>query len=156
VNVPATATSSGGNAFDKQFQAIGSGSFGTRWFSNNVFSSDSNTGAWFYGNQINDTLSNTAVITSVEIHVSIRDVIASGTSNVGHHASPSQPAGNVTVTGTSAVQLVNGWNRLPTTIGDYLKANYGGIGIAHGHYLIFQGTQADPALSGRLRIRGTQ
>jgi hypothetical protein len=154
-DAPATNTPATTKPFVYEFQATNSGSFGSRWFTNDVWSSDSNDGAWFYGPQIADTLKDTALISRVQIWINVRTVNVEGTSNVGVHNSLSIPAGNVSLSSLNALQLNTGWMDLPIAFGDFLKANYGGIGIHQGHYKIFRGTQSD-AQSGRLRITGAQ
>lgn len=132
------------------FTAIDSGSYDSRWWTGQVYSSDSNIGAWFYGTKIADTIPDGAAIVSVEIYISPVQILYAPP-NIGVHGSPTKPGGSVGVSSATPISVAAGWIGLPNSFGDYLKANYGGIGIAHGGYSIFNSLAAD-AQSGALRI----
>jgi hypothetical protein len=134
------------------FTATGSGSYGSRWFTNDVYASSSNTGGWWYGSKVRDTIPDNAAIKSASIFLNARQV--SGSDPVLRlHTSEGQPSGPLSF--TAAPQALNGarkgWVPIPTAWVDYLKANAGGVGFEHGGYNIFRGTQSD-ALSGALDI----
>jgi hypothetical protein len=134
------------------FTATGSGSYGSRWFTNDVYASASNTGGWWYGSKVRDTIPDNAAIKSASVFLNARQV--SGSNPVLRlHTSEGQPSGPLSF--TAAPQALNGartgWVPIPTAWIDYLKANAGGVGFEHGGYNIFRGTQSD-ALSGALDI----
>lgn len=132
------------------FTAVDAGSYQSRWWTSQVYASDINTGAFFYGTKIADTIPDSASIVSIEMYASI-SMLSYQAPNIGYHGSPSKPGGNVSVAGTSAVNISNGWVGLPTSIGTWLKSNAGGIGIDHGGYAILNSLAAD-GQSGALRI----
>lgn len=144
------APGTGGTDQIQVFTAIDAGSYDGRWWTAQVWSSDSNIGAWFYGTKIADTIPDTAAIISVEIYISPVQILYAPP-NIGVHGSAGKPSGAVAVSSATPIGVAAGWIGLPPSFGDYLKANYGGIGIAHGGYSIFNSLAAD-AQSGALRI----
>lgn len=135
------------------FTAKQAGSYrsGNGWWTPQVWASDNNTGAWFYGTKIRDTIPNSAAIDSIYIYISATQIIG-WPPNFGTHANGTRPAGNVTVSSQTAIAVVNGWIKLPNSFGTYLRSNVGGIGIASGGYSIFR-SLAQNATSGALKIK---
>ncbi|WP_353809166.1 hypothetical protein [Agromyces sp. SYSU T00194] len=129
-----------------------SGSYGSSWFTNRIYSSISNLGAWFYGNKIRDTIPSDAEILKVEIYLAPAKLFGDP-ANIGVHNHASRPAGSPTISSTSAVAPHAGWNTLPNSVGDALKSGGSarGIGIVHGGYHIFLSPTEDGE-SGKLRI----
>jgi len=133
-------------------QAADSGSFISRWWTNDVYNGNSNVGAWFYGARVADGLRG-ATITKIEMYLNPRR--ASGNApQVGTHTSGSKPGGNVSVSGQVALEPRTGWVELPLSWAAALKAG-GGIGVTPSGYTIWRGTGSD-ALSGALRFSGTR
>ena len=129
-----------------------SGSYIERWWTNDVYNGDSNTGAWFYGARVADALPG-ATITKIEIYLNPRQV-RYGPPQVGTHTSGAKPGGNVTVSGQVALEPRSGWVELPLAWAAVLQAG-GGIGVTPSGYTIWRGTGSD-ALSGALRFSGTR
>jgi hypothetical protein len=129
-----------------------SGSYISRWWTNDVYNGDNNTGAWFYGARVADGLRG-ATIKKIEIFLNPRR--ASGYApQVGTHTSGSKPGGNVTVSGQIALEPRSGWVEIPLSWAAVLQAG-GGIGVTPSGYTIWRGTGSD-ALSGALRFSGTR
>lgn len=145
-----------GQSGRQTFTAIDSGSFGSSWFTNAVFDSTSNSGAWFYGSKIADTIPDGASITSMSIYLPLQS--GSGFApNIRGHTSATRPGGNVAFTGGShTLGAISGWVGIPTSLGDLLKANAFGLGFAanSGGYNIWSGVGSD-GLSGALDIAWT-
>lgn len=134
------------------FTALDSGNWNGGWWTNEVWASDNNHGAWFYGSKVKDTIPDTAVISKVEIYLPAYYQFGSDP-NFRTHTHASKPAGAPTYTDTITplVGARSGWVTLPTSVGDFLKANTGGTGFRQGGFTKYRGTQAD-AQSGALRI----
>jgi hypothetical protein len=134
------------------FTATGSGSYGSQWFTNDVYASSSNTGGWWYGSKVRDTIPDNAQVKSASIFLNPRQVAGSAPV-LRLHTSESQPSGPLSF--TAAPQTLNGartgWVPIPLAWVDFLKSNAGGVGFEHGGYSIFRGTQSDQ-LSGALDI----
>jgi len=129
-----------------------SGSYIERWWTNDVYNGNSNTGAWFYGARVADGLRG-ATISKIEIYLNPRR--ASGYApQVGTHTSGSKPGGNVTVSNQVALEPRSGWVELDAAWAGILQAG-GGIGVTPSGYTIWRGTGSD-ALSGALRFSGTR
>ena len=134
-------------------QAADSGSYISRWWTNDVYNGDSNTGAWFYASRVADALRG-ATITKAEINLNPRQ--ASGNSpQVGTHTSGSKPSGNVAVSNQVPLEPRSGWVEIPLSWMAVLQAG-GGIGVTRSGYTIWRGTDADRGLSGALRFTGTR
>ena len=132
-------------------QAADSGSYISRWWTNDVYNGDNNTGAWFYGSRVADALRG-ASVTKAEIYLNPRQ--ASGNSpQVGTHTSGSK-GGNVTVSNQVGLEPRSGWVQIPLSWVAALQAG-GGIGVTRSGYTIWRGTGSD-ALSGALRFTGTR
>lgn len=132
------------------FTAIDSGSFDSRWWTGDVYSSASNRGAWFYGSKIRDTIPPTAWIASAEIYLPPPKRLL-GARPFGRHGHGTKPAGAPSIVDTSTLGGTSGWVSIPTGLVDALKAGTGGVGFALGGYNIWPGVQAD-GQSGALRI----
>lgn len=132
------------------FTAVDAGSYDTRWWTGQVWASDHNLGIWVFGTKIADTVPDTASILGIDIYISAAQ-LQGDPPNLAVHAHTVKPAGAPVLGAPAAVRVAPGWNALPTTFGDYLKATAGGIGCAHGGYNIFNSLAAD-AQSGALRI----
>lgn len=140
--------------FDVTFTALDSGAYqgGYGWRTNEVWSSASNLGAWFYGSKIRDTIPDGAVIKSATIFLPLRQQL--GAAPFGRHGSEAKPGGPVTFAGLSTLGSNSGWVAIPTSLIDHLKANPGGLGYDYGGYNIWRGTQQD-GLSGALNVTYT-
>lgn len=142
----------GGGRRTVEFTAIDSGSYqaGYGWRTNEVWSSASNRGAWFYGSSIRDTIPDAASIVSAEIFLP-NPSNQIGARPFGRHTYDSKPGGAPTITDTSTLPGTSGWVPIPTAHIDYLKANPGGLGFDLGGWWIWAGTQGNGS-SGRLRV----
>lgn len=145
------APGGGGGVQTVVFTAIDSGSYqeGYGWRTNDVWSSASNIGAWFYGNKIMDTIPDGAAILSAEIHLpQVRDL---GAAPFGRHDAPWKPNGPVAVHQAGELPGRAGWVPIPTSLIDHLKSHPGGLGYALGGYNIWNGIQKD-GQSGAVRV----
>lgn len=135
-----------------EFTAQDSGSFqsGYGWRTNEVWSSSSNMGGWFYGNQIMDTIPDSASIVSADIYLPTPTRLL-GAMPFGRHSSPSKPGGALSFSGLTTLPATSGWVRIPNSLIDNLKANPGGLGFDYGGYNIWPGTQRD-GQSGKVRV----
>jgi len=135
------------------FTAIGSGSWnGSNWWTNDVYASASNDGAFFYGSKIRDTIPDGATPVTARIYIPIRTVNVNAPGQMKLHLNATQPAGAPTFSGAaSPIPAVSGWHDIPGPWVDYLKANDGGVGFDGGGYWIIRGTGSD-ALAGALDI----
>lgn len=138
--------------YQVDFIAADSGSFGTSWFTNEVYCSSSNIGAWFYGTAIPDTIPDAAVITGISVYVTeFYNQFPSSLATIGMHTQPSK-GGAPSVAGAVTISAGTGWKPLPASFGDNLKAGYQlGLGTNHGGYHKFTARSSD-AQSGLLRI----
>jgi len=133
--------------------AEGSGSYQGRWWMNDVWASNNNDGAWFYGGRIQSALAG-ASISKVETYLPLMSQI--GNVQIGVHSSGSQPGGPVSVSMLTSLGNRSGWVELPVAFANYLRDNAGGIFVAGGTGSNrWKGTQKD-ALSGALRFQGTR
>lgn len=133
--------------------AADSGSYNSRWWTNDVYNGDNNTGAWFYGSRVVDALRGSTP-TKVEIFLNPRQ--SSGYApQVGVHGSATKPGGDVTVSGQVAIEPRSGWVELPLSFALALRDATNGIGVTPSGYTIWRGVQAD-AMSGALRFSGTR
>lgn len=143
-----------GTAGRQVFRAVDSGSYGTNWFTHDIYDSTSNLGAWFYGSQIADTIPDNAVITSVAICLTPRSTQYAAPKLRVHTAAQ---MGSLTFTGAShTLSGTSGYVSVPTAVGDLLKANKYGVGFEPntGGYNIFKSVWEDGA-SGSLDISWT-
>ena len=149
---PPSGGGGGSTPFEYVFQALDSGSWnGTRFFTNDVYASDSNVGLWVTGYPVPNTLPDSATITSLEIYLNPKQStgVAPILGVVDKHSLDGPP----TFIDQIAIGTRTGWVQLPTACGEYAKTHLLGIGVNHGGYTIWAGTQSD-AMSGALRIRG--
>lgn len=138
------------------FYAVDAGSYGSgRWWTNQVWASDNNLGAWFYGSKINDTIPASAVVSSIQIYVSAQQISGSAP-NFALHPYYTNPGTSPSYASVTAVGVTPGWVSLPAGFGSALKSGggYAGVGVDHGGYNIFNSLAAD-AQSGRLCIVST-
>lgn len=152
----APAPSGGGpTAHVDVFTAMDAGSYQTRWWTPQVYSSTGNLGAWFYGSKISGTIPAGATIQSVQVYIAAQQIFGSPP-NFALHAYQSKPGGSPTLTSSTAVGIAPGWVTLPSGFGDALKAGGGsyGIGVNHGGYQILKSLAQD-GQSGALRIAST-
>jgi hypothetical protein len=139
------------------FTAVDSGSYGSgRWWTNQVYASDSNLGAWFYGTKIADTIPSSATIQKVEIYVGQATQISGAAPVFATHPYTSKPGGSPTLSPVAAVGIAPGWVDLGgagISIGNVLRNSGGsfGVGVDHGGYNIFPSLAQD-GQSGALRI----
>lgn len=141
------------------FNAGDSGTFyvpGGRWNTLEVWAvtTGNNVGAWFYGNQIRDTIPDTATITSAEIYLPLfYDIGSAPVAQV--HTSASKPGGNVAVTGgTHSLSPRAGWSPIPAAFIDHMKVHGGGIALVGGGWAKYRPVGVDGA-SGALRVSWT-
>ena len=133
--------------------ADGSGSYQGRWWMNDVWASNNNDGAWFYGGRIQSALVG-ASISKIEIYLPLMSRI--GNVPIGVHSSGSQPGGPVAASMLTALGNRSGWVELPIGFANYLRDNAGGIFVQGGTGSNrWKGTQKD-SLSGALRFQGTR
>lgn len=146
---------SGGTFHPAPFTAIDSGSYRSGgWWTNDVYSSDNNDSAWFYGSKIKDSIPDTATILSARmylpiriIHVNAASIFRLHTNSVKGSTPPAWAGGPY----SGSISPATGWHDVPTSWIDYLKANDGGLGLDTGGYWVAKGTAAD-AYSGALDI----
>lgn len=138
--------------YTQDFTARDSGAYqsGYGWRTNEVWSSASNIGAWFYGSKIADTIPDDASIVSAKIYLPA-PIRLLGARPFGRHTAASQPSGPVAITNTSTLAGTSGWVPIPTSHLDALKTAPGGLGFGLGGYNVWPGTQDDGA-SGTLRV----
>jgi hypothetical protein len=151
VSTPVDAGAAPPSDHRQVFTAEDSGSFRAgRWWTTDVYASDSNIGAWFYGTKIKDTIPDTALIKAAAMYLPAKQVLGDPM-QLGYHPSLVKPAGTVSVNGAAAQTLRSGWVSIPTTLVDVLKVADSGLGINHGGNSIFSGVATD-GLSGALVI----
>lgn len=145
------APGGGSRKYTRSFSAIDSGSFqpGRGWRTNDVWCSANNSGGWFYGNKIKDTIPDSAQIITAEIFLPQTKNL--GVAPFGRHDSPTKPIGPLTFHATGELPGRNGWVRIPNALINHLKSNAGGLGFAGGGYSIWTGTQNNPP-SGTVRV----
>lgn len=144
---------SGTSEFTTTFTAVDAGSYNSSWWTSQVWSSDNNLGAWFYGSKIPDTIPAGAVIIGIDIYLAVVSLFGSPM-NIGVHPHRTRPGGAPSIGSTVALAPAAGWFGLPTSIGNALRSGGGsfGVGVAHGGFHKFAALSADPQ-SGALRIR---
>lgn len=146
--------------FSVDFRAYTSASIQSgSWNKNDVWASDSNRGAWFYGTSIADTIPDSATIRRVQIYLpEFYNPFPSDVASLGVHGLAS-PAGGLTITGSFGVAGGAGWRDLPPGYGDALKIG-SALGVAVQQAVAFSGYHkyygtASDADSGLLRIDWT-
>lgn len=134
------------------FTAIDSGSYQAPWGwrTNDVWSSASNLGAWFYGSKIRDTIPDAATIQKAQIYLPLQQQL--GSAPFGRHGNATKPAGVVSFAALAEIGSDrSGWVSIPTSLIDHLKSNTGGLGFNYGGYNVWRGRQSD-GLSGAVRV----
>lgn len=138
------------------FTATQSGSHnGSRWYTGQVISADSSLGIWTYGTKIRDTIPAGVITKSLEIYISVAQVNVGAPINFAAH-------GYGSVDGAPAPSFVGsfpatpsgtGWLSLDPSLGNYLNAGGGylGVGVNHGGWWFLNDLNSD-AMSGALRI----
>lgn len=118
-----------------------------------MWASDSTVGAWFYGSKIADTLGG-ANVSRIEIWISAAQLFGANP-NIGYHGYKTKPGSMPTINAATPIAVRDGsWVQLPTSFGQFLASNNGGIGTLHGGYNKFRSLAQD-ARSGALRITST-
>jgi hypothetical protein len=135
------------------FTAIDAGSFGTSWWTSQVYSDDNDIGCWFYGSKIANTIPASAVITTVSVYVSIQTQYNLSPTNFCLHTYQSKPGGSPSVSSNTPLAVTSGWLALPLSFGNALKSGGGqfGVGVNHGGNTIFSSLAQD-GMSGALQI----
>lgn len=153
VTTPGTAAPTGPVQFHPApFLAIDGGSYRAgSWWTSQVIASNSNSGCWFYGSTIKDTIPDTATIVSARIYLPLLSIQGSESPQLGRHGLTVK-AGAPTIAAAAALEPRSGWVTIPTTLIDFLKANDGGLGFLAGFsYTTWYGPASD-GLSGALDI----
>jgi hypothetical protein len=158
-NTPPTAPGGAATTHTDYFTAIDAGSYGSgRWWTSQVYASDNNLGAWFYGSKISDTIPASAAIQSVELFLSPTSQNSGANPNVALHSYQSKPGGSPSLSSATAIGVVPGFVVIDgpgfsTGFGNALRAGGGaaGVGLSHGGFHIFNSLAAD-GQSGTLRI----
>jgi hypothetical protein len=135
------------------FTAVDSGSHqSSGWWTKQVYASNTNLSAWFYGTKISDTIPAAAAPSLIEVYISPAQ-IQGANPNFALHPHTSRPAGAPTLSSSTAVAVAAGWIALPLGFANALKAGGGsyGVGLNQGGYNIFRSLAQD-GLSGALRI----
>jgi hypothetical protein len=138
--------------YSATFKAKDSGSYqGSSWWTDQVWCSDSNVGAWFYPD-IADTIPDDAEITRVQVLVNeFYNQFPTSLATIGLHSLASK-SGSPTVVSAVTVSAGSGWKTLPVAFGDALKTGTRkGLGTNHGGYHKFR-SRTEDANSGALRI----
>lgn len=160
------APGQGGRLVDVEFTSIDSGSYqgGFGWRIDDVWSSASNYGAWFYGTKIRDTIPPTATIVKAEIYLPRPDRLL-GARPFGRHPHATKPGGAPSISATTTLPDASGWRNppgnpgngtegwvpIPTSLIDHLKTNVGGLGFDLGGWNVWAGRQRD-GQSGTIRV----
>jgi hypothetical protein len=134
----------------------GSGDSGSgNWWTNDVWCGASTIGAWFYGNQIDNSIPDDAQIDQVQVYVQeFQNSFPGSLATIGTHTLGSK-SGNVTVTGASEIPRGTGWRTVPNSYGDLLKTGAAkGLATNHGGLHKFRSRRSS-AQSGRIRITFT-
>lgn len=147
---PAPAT------YRQTFTALDSGTQnngGGSWWTNEVYAGDTTLGGWFYGTKIRDTIPDNAAIVSERVYLPIRQQIGAAP-NLALHNFGSKPGLITYFAQTALTGARSGWITLPAGWGIYLAQNTSGLGMNHGGYNIYHGTQRD-GMSGAVEITWT-
>jgi len=149
---PGSGGGGGARDYSQTFTAIQAGSYGSSWWTSQVWSSDNNLGAWFYGTKIADTIPSGAAIASIQIYLSPTQIFGSP-ANFALHNHTTQPGGAPTLTSSTGIAPAAGWLGLPGSFGEALRAGGSarGVGVNHGGFHKFRALSED-AMSGALRI----
>lgn len=123
------------------FTAIDTGSYNQRWWQDEIWASDNNTGAAFYGTKIRDTLKGRAVL-GFQVYISAIQIYGDRP-NFVTHTSAKKPAGNVSVSNRTPVAVKDGWLTLPNSMGQQIVDNGGGLGVDGGGFNKFRSIGQD-------------
>lgn len=142
---------------DVTFRAIDAGSTdrgSARWWQAQPWASNTTYGAWFYGNQIKDTIPSGAELVSLEFYVNrVQD--SGAAPRFALHGSPTK-AGVPSFGAYTEWDAPNGWRTPPDPAGWFaaLKAGGGsyGVGLNQGGFNKYASLAQD-SLSGALRIK---
>lgn len=134
------------------FRAFDSGSWQSRWWTNDVWVSLNNTGCFFY-RDIADTIPDDAEILSVQINLlEFYNEFPSSLARFGLHDLSSK-SGAPSISGAVSVPAGSGWRSLPKSFGDQLKTGAArGVGASINGYHKFRAVSTHPE-SGKLRIK---
>lgn len=137
-----------GQVLTLTFFPIDSGSYqsGYGWRTTEVWSSASNQGAWFYGDQIQATIPDTAVIQAASIYLPSPTRLL-GAAPFGRHGYATKPGGAPSFAGLTTLPALSGQVAIPTTLIDHLKANTGGLGFDFGGYNVWPADGGSGALT---------
>lgn len=144
--------------FDVTVRATRSGKYDTNWSNwwggDEVWASNNNKGAWFYGNRIRDAVKG-GDVTRIDIYLPLISQV--GSCSIGLHSYPTIPGGNPSITSLTTLSDRKGWVRLPQSFADYLDNGGRGIGVVSpsGGFTKWAGVSNDK-LSGAIRLRGTR
>jgi hypothetical protein len=106
------------------------GTYASGWVGGEVLCSDHNTGAYFYGTTIADTIPDNAT----DVHLSIFMSCAGGYGDpptIGAH-SLGGPTGDLSVVGAFAIPGASGWIDITGFAAGFVNGSYLGIGTNHG------------------------
>lgn len=139
------------------FRAIDAGSANTgstNWWQPQPWASNTTIGAWFYGNQIKDTIPATATLVSMDFYASWQSRFGAPP-RWGLHGFVSKTGAAASVDGAGEWSPAAGWNPIPWAE-DWFNALkpggvYYGIGLNHGGWNRFSSLTED-SMSGALRI----
>lgn len=141
---------------DLLIQAYQSGkfdlSYNNWWGGSEVWASNNNRGAWFYGNAL--TALAGAHIAKAEIYLPL--ISSVGSCAVGLHPHPTIPGGAPSIGSLVALDPRSGWVALPAGWGDLLRDNPSwGVGVVapSGGLTKWWGV---PGMSGALRFAGSR
>ncbi|QWT24935.1 hypothetical protein KPL76_06150 [Subtercola sp. PAMC28395] len=152
--VPPPVTDGGAVQHVDTFTAVDAGSYGYgSWKRGQVISSDHWQGAWFYGSKISDTLPSSAVVTKVELYLSVAQIIVNANTNIALHGYQSMPGGAPSYGTSVSVPPISGWVTLPNSFGSALQTGGGsaGVGTNTGGWTNFSSLSQD-GQSGTIRI----
>tara|TARA_R100000365_G_C2746946_1_gene76473 strand:- start:2473 stop:3342 length:870 start_codon:yes stop_codon:yes gene_type:complete len=144
------APGGGGDPITVVFNAVQSGSYGSSWWTDEVWASSSYIGGWFYGTKIKDTIPDSAVILSASMWLPARSLFGDPP-NFAVHTSAFRPGGGLTFGATTPLSPREGQVAVPTGWIDTLKAADGGIGVNHGGRNVYRGLSGD-GRSGELTV----
>lgn len=139
--------------YQADFRANDSGSYQSgSWNKTDVWCSDTNIGAWFYGTTIASTIPDGATITKVQVYIDeFYNQFPTSLATIGLHSLTGK-AGAPAVSSAVTISAGSGWKTLPNSLGDALKTGARrGVGTNHGGFHKFR-SRASDADSGLLRI----